>query len=135
MRSPVKPKKFLGQHFLKDMDIARRIADTMAEYKGTPILEIGPGTGVLTQFLLAAGHDLTVVEIDRESVAYLRTHFPALEGRILEEDFLKLRLETLFPGEVCVIGNYPYIEPDIFQGTRLQRPYSVLQRHDTKGGG
>ena len=115
MRSPVKPKKFLGQHFLKDMDIARRIADTMAEYKGTPILEIGPGTGVLTQFLLAAGHDLTVVEIDRESVAYLRTHFPALEGRILEEDFLKLRLETLFPGEFCVIGNYPYnISSQIF---------------------
>lgn len=115
MRSPVKPKKFLGQHFLKDMDIARRIADTVAEYKGTPILEIGPGTGVLTQFLLAAGHDLTVVEIDRESVAYLHTHFPALEGRILEEDFLKLRLETLFPGEFCVIGNYPYnISSQIF---------------------
>ena len=107
MRSPVKPKKFLGQHFLKDMDIARRIADTVAEYKGTHIREIGPGTGVLTQFLLTAGHDLTVVEIDRESAAYLRTHFPALEGRILEEDFLKLRLETLFPGEFCVIGNYP----------------------------
>lgn len=87
----------------------------MAEYKGTPILEIGPGTGVLTQFLLAAGHDLTVVEIDRESVAYLHTHFPALEGRILEEDFLKLRLETLFPGEFCVIGNYPYnISSQIF---------------------
>ena len=67
MRSPVKPKKFLGQHFLKDMDIARRIAETMIGYAGVPILEIGPGTGVLTRFLLAAGHDLTVVEIDRES--------------------------------------------------------------------
>lgn len=87
MRSPVKPKKFLGQHFLKDLDIARRIADTLAEYKGMPVLEIGPGTGVLTQFLLAGGHDLTVVEIDRESVAYLRSHFPLLEGRILEEMF------------------------------------------------
>ena len=64
MRSPVKPKKFLGQHFLKDMDIARRIAETMIGYAGVPILEIGPGTGVLTRFLLSAGHDLTVVEID-----------------------------------------------------------------------
>ena len=60
MRSPVKPKKFLGQHFLKDMDIAQRIAETMIGYAGVPILEIGPGTGVLTRFLLAAGHDLTV---------------------------------------------------------------------------
>lgn len=115
MRSPVKPKKFLGQHFLKDMDIARRIADTLAEYKGMPVLEIGPGTGVLTQFLLAGGHDLTVVEIDRESVAYLRSHFPLLEGRILEEDFLKLHLEKLFPEQFCVIGNYPYnISSQIF---------------------
>lgn len=97
MRSPVKPKKFLGQHFLKDMDIARRIAETMIGYAGVPILEIGPGTGVLTRFLLAAGHDLTVVEIDRESVAYLRAHFPELDNRILEEDFLKLRLDKIFP--------------------------------------
>ena len=73
MRSPVKPKKFLGQHFLKDMDIARRIAETMIGYAGVPILEIGPGTGVLTRFLLSAGHDLTVVEIDRESVCLLYT--------------------------------------------------------------
>ena len=105
MRSPVKPKKFLGQHFLKDMDIARRIAETMIGYAGVPILEIGPGTGVLTRFLLAAGHDLTVVEIDRESVAYLRAHFPELDNRILEEDFLKLRLDKTFPGRFCVIGN------------------------------
>lgn len=115
MRSPVKPKKFLGQHFLKDMDIARRIAETMIGYAGVPILEIGPGTGVLTRFLLAAGHDLTVVEIDRESVAYLRAHFPELDNRILEEDFLKLRLDKTFPGRFCVIGNYPYnISSQIF---------------------
>lgn len=115
MRSPVKPKKFLGQHFLKDMDIARRIAETMIEYAGVPILEIGPGTGVLTRFLLAAGHDLTVVEIDRESVAYLQAHFPELDNRILEEDFLKLRLDKTFPGRFCVIGNYPYnISSQIF---------------------
>ena len=115
MRSPVKPKKFLGQHFLKDMDIARRIAETMIGYAGVPILEIGPGTGVLTRFLLAAGHDLTVVEIDRESVAYLQAHFPELDNRILEEDFLKLRLDKTFPGRFCVIGNYPYnISSQIF---------------------
>ena len=115
MRSPVKPKKFLGQHFLKDMDIARRIAETMIGYAGLPILEIGPGTGVLTRFLLAAGHDLTVVEIDRESVAYLRAHFPELDNRILEEDFLKLRLDKIFSGRFCVIGNYPYnISSQIF---------------------
>lgn len=115
MRSPVKPKKFLGQHFLKDLDIARRIADTVKDYGGMPILEIGPGTGVLTQFLLSAGHDLTVVEIDRESVAYLRAHFPALDGRILEEDFLKMPLDRIFPDRFCVIGNYPYnISSQIF---------------------
>ncbi|MBS1352380.1 MAG: 16S rRNA (adenine(1518)-N(6)/adenine(1519)-N(6))-dimethyltransferase RsmA [Coprobacter sp.] len=115
MRSPVKPKKFLGQHFLKDMDIARRIAETMIGYAGLPILEIGPGTGVLTRFLLAADHDLTVVEIDRESVAYLRAHFPELDNRILEEDFLKLRLDKIFSGRFCVIGNYPYnISSQIF---------------------
>ena len=115
MRSPVKPKKFLGQHFLKDLDIARRIADTVKDYGGMPILEIGPGTGVLTQFLLSAGHDITVVEIDRESVAYLRAHFPALDGRILEEDFLKLPLDRIFPDRFCVIGNYPYnISSQIF---------------------
>ena len=115
MRSPVKPKKFLGQHFLKEMDIAQRIAETMIGYAGVPILEIGPGTGVLTRFLLAAGHDLTVVEIDRESVAYLQAHFPELDNRILEEDFLKLRLDKTFPGRFCVIGNYPYnISSQIF---------------------
>ncbi len=115
MRSPVKPKKFLGQHFLKDMDIALRIAETMIGYAGVPILEIGPGTGVLTRFLLSAGHDLTVVEIDRESVAYLQAHFPELDNRILEEDFLKLRLDKTFPGRFCVIGNYPYnISSQIF---------------------
>ena len=115
MTDSVKPKKFLGQHFLKDMDIARRIAETMIGYAGVPILEIGPGTGVLTRFLLSAGHDLTVVEIDRESVAYLQAHFPELDNRILEEDFLKLRLDKTFPGRFCVIGNYPYnISSQIF---------------------
>lgn len=115
MRTTVKPKKSLGQHFLKDLDIARQIADTVSAYKGMPILEVGPGMGVLTQFLLEAGQDLTVVELDRESVEYLNEHFPQLQRRIIGEDFLKLDLATLFPGQFCVIGNYPYnISSQIF---------------------
>lgn len=115
MRTTVKPKKSLGQHFLKDLDIARQIADTVSAYKGMPVLEVGPGMGVLTQFLLESGQDLTVVELDRESVEYLNEHFPQLQGRIIGEDFLKLDLATLFPGQFCVIGNYPYnISSQIF---------------------
>ena len=111
----VKPKKALGQHFLKDLQIAQRIADTLDTFKSLPVLEIGPGMGVLTQFLLEAGHDLTVVELDMESVNYLNQNFPDLKGRIIAEDFLKLDLSKLFPGQFCVIGNYPYnISSQIF---------------------
>lgn len=111
----VKPKKSLGQHFLKDLHIAARIAGTLDAYKQQPVLEIGPGMGVLTNFLLEAGHDLTVVELDTESVDYLGRNFPALEGRILAEDFLKLDLGRLFTKPFCVIGNYPYnISSQIF---------------------
>ena len=114
MTSLVRPKKFLGQHFLKDLEIARRIAGTISDYS-LPVLEVGPGTGVLTQFLLENDTDLTVVELDRESVAYLKEHFPKLSGRIIEKDFLKLDLDTLFPEKFCVIGNYPYnISSQIF---------------------
>ena len=108
-------KKALGQHFLKDLQIAQRIADTLDTFKSLPVLEIGPGMGVLTQFLLEAGHDLTVVELDMESVDYLNLNFPDLKGRIIAEDFLKLDLSKLFPGQFCVIGNYPYnISSQIF---------------------
>lgn len=111
----VKPKKALGQHFLKDLQIAQRIANTLADYKGTPVLEIGPGMGVLTQFLLEEGHDLKVVELDSESVAYLEQNFPDLKGRIIAQDFLKLDLSQLYPDRFCVIGNYPYnISSQIF---------------------
>ena len=111
----VKPKKALGQHFLKDLQIAERIADTLSDYKQLPVLEIGPGMGVLTQFLLEKGHDLTVVELDIESVDYLEQNFPVLEGKILAEDFLRLDLGKLFPDQFCVIGNYPYnISSQIF---------------------
>lgn len=111
----VKPKKTLGQHFLKDLQIARRIAGTLAEYQGTPVLEIGPGMGILTQFLLEAKHDMKVVEIDQESVVYLEQNFPDLKGRIIPADFLKLNLASLYQGSFCVIGNYPYnISSQIF---------------------
>lgn len=118
----VRPKKALGQHFLTDMGVAERIAATLDDYKAEPILEIGPGTGVLTQFLLRdhPGH-ITVAELDSESVAYLRRHFPqfATEGsaRLIEGDFLKMDLDELFPGSApfCIIGNYPYnISSQIF---------------------
>lgn len=111
----VRAKKALGQHFLKSLEVAGRIADTLSGYKGIPVLEVGPGTGVLTQFLLQAGHNLTVVEIDDESVTYLREHFPELEDRIIPDDFLKMDLSRLFPGPFAVIGNYPYnISSQIF---------------------
>jgi 16S rRNA (adenine1518-N6/adenine1519-N6)-dimethyltransferase len=111
----IRPKKSLGQHFLKDLSIAERIAGTMSGYKHLPLLEVGPGTGVLTRFLLEAGQQLTVVELDRESVVYLRQHFPALQGCIIEGDFLTLDLSGLFPSAFCITGNYPYnISSQIF---------------------
>ncbi|MCD8303004.1 MAG: 16S rRNA (adenine(1518)-N(6)/adenine(1519)-N(6))-dimethyltransferase RsmA [Prevotellaceae bacterium] len=115
MRS-VRPKKFLGQHFLRDMDIARRIADTVDACPGLPILEVGAGTGVLTQFLATKERELKVVEIDYESVAYLLRHFPSLEDGIIEDDFLGMRLERVFGGrQFMLTGNYPYnISSQIF---------------------
>lgn len=111
----VKPKKSLGQHFLTDLSIAEAIADTLASYKGMPVLEVGPGMGVLTRFLLDKGHDLTVVELDPESVEYLQEHFPELRDRIVAKDFLKLDLAQLYESPFCVIGNYPYnISSQIF---------------------
>lgn len=112
---PVKAKKNLGQHFLKDKKIARRIAATLDPFPSLPVLEVGPGTGVLTEFLLNDGRDLTVVEIDRESVAYLKEHYPALDGKIMEEDFLRMDLAAHFNTPFCIIGNYPYhISSQIF---------------------
>lgn len=112
----VKPKKALGQHFLTDHSIAARIAATLDEYKGTPVMEVGPGMGVLTRFLIDSGHDVTVAEIDGESVAYLKENFPILDGHIIEGDFLQLDLNDFYGGrECCVIGNYPYnISSQIF---------------------
>lgn len=112
----VRPKKALGQHFLTDLNVARRIADTIDGFTDLPIVEVGPGMGVLTQFLVEKGCDLTVVEIDTESVAWLKANMPDLDGHILEADFLRLDLGKLFNGrKMCVIGNYPYnISSQIF---------------------
>lgn len=112
----VKAKKSLGQHFLTDLSVAKRIADTMAGYTAMPLLEVGPGMGVLTRFLLDAGHDLRVVELDSESVEYLGVNFPDLAGRVIAHDFLKLDLKRIYgDSHFNIIGNYPYnISSQIF---------------------
>lgn len=114
----VRPKKQLGQHFLHDQRIARNIVDALTGWKGyEQVLEVGPGMGVLTQYLIADGkYPLHVVELDRESVSYLNEHYPALEGRVHSADFLKLDLGKLMGGaKFAVIGNFPYnISSQIF---------------------
>ena len=112
----VRPKKYLGQHFLKDLGIAERIADTVDAKPDIPVLEVGPGMGVLTQFLLKKEREVKVVELDDESVEYLNENFPDLRGDIIQGDFLKMRLEELFGGgEFVLTGNYPYnISSQIF---------------------
>lgn len=111
----VRPKKSLGQHFLKDQNIAAKIVEALQVPDGEATVEIGPGTGVLTQFLAKKTTALHLVEIDRESVAYLKQHYPDLTTRIQEVDFLSLNLEERFPGPVHIIGNFPYnISSQIF---------------------
>lgn len=112
----VRPKKFLGQHFLTNLSIARAIADTVDACPDLPILEVGPGMGVLTQYLLTKERPVKVVEIDFESVAYLRQNFPQMEDQIIEDDFLKMHLDRVFGGQPFVLtGNYPYnISSQIF---------------------
>ena len=118
----VRAKKNLGQHFLKDEDIARRIAETISEgelpsasrqYGELPILEVGPGMGVLTKYLMHSGRQLTAVELDHESVEFLARLYPEL--KVVEADFLKMNLDEIYPGEFALIGNYPYnISSQIF---------------------
>lgn len=117
----VRAKKNLGQHFLTDLRVARRIADTIApenfeadsDRGRLPVMEIGPGMGVLTRFLIEAGRDVTAVELDHESVEYLAREMPGL--RVVEADFLKLDLDSVIEGKMTLIGNYPYnISSQIF---------------------
>ena len=112
----VKPKKNLGQHFLTDLSIAKRIADTVDACPNIPILEIGPGMGVLTQYLVEKSREVKAVEIDRESVAFLRENFPKLRDNIIGQDFLRMDLQQVFDGRQFVLtGNYPYdISSQIF---------------------
>ncbi len=105
----VRAKKHLGQHFLKDINIAKKIADTLTENGYDTVLEIGPGMGVLTQFLLQKKLNVHVIEIDKESVTYLNEYYPDLHGKILSEDFLKYDIVSYFSKKpFAIIGNYPY---------------------------
>ena len=104
----VKPKKNLGQHFLRNEDIARQIAESIITSPKN-VLEIGPGMGVLTKYLIPQGFvNFNVVEIDRESVAYLQQHYPELQKHIWPKDFLALDLAALFEQSLTIIGNFPY---------------------------
>ncbi|MDO4715906.1 MAG: 16S rRNA (adenine(1518)-N(6)/adenine(1519)-N(6))-dimethyltransferase RsmA [Bacteroidales bacterium] len=115
MRS-IRPKKNLGQHFLTDLSIAQRIADTIDTHPDLPVLEVGPGMGVMSQYIMQKPRPYKVVELDGESVDYLRKHYPAFEDNIIADDFLKMRLEYTFDGQPFVLtGNYPYnISSQIF---------------------
>ncbi len=105
----VKAKKHLGQHFLKDESIAKDIADTLTLKGYSKVLEIGPGMGVLTKYLLDKEVETYVIEIDTESVEYLNAHYPKLHGKILSEDFLKYNITKTFGDEpFAIIGNFPY---------------------------
>jgi 16S rRNA (adenine1518-N6/adenine1519-N6)-dimethyltransferase len=111
----VRAKKHLGQHFLKDDNIASKIADSLSGTV-TNVLEVGPGTGVLTKFLLQKElENLKVVEIDRESVEYLKTHYAQLGDGLIAADFLRIDIDNLFTGKFAIIGNFPYnISSQIF---------------------
>ena len=105
----VYPKKKFGQHFLNDLNIAQKIADTLQNYTGKNVLEIGPGMGILTQYLIPQVRNLKLVEIDTESVDYLNQKYPEMQEHILLEDFLKMNLSAVFQNQpFAIIGNFPY---------------------------
>lgn len=105
----VKAKKHLGQHFLKDESIAKDIADTLNPQGYDKVLEIGPGMGVLTKYLLQQPYETYVIEIDTESVTYLEEHYPKLNGRIISKDFLRYNIKEIFgDSQFAIIGNFPY---------------------------
>lgn len=119
----VQPKRNLGQHFLKDAAIAQRIAYTLTGSGYDSVLEIGPGMGILTRFLLTREFkDFRVIEIDNESVHYLHDHFPKLKD-IIRGDFLSMDIDSVFKEKVAVIGNFPY-------NISTQILFKVLQNRD-----
>ena len=103
----VRAKKYLGQHFLKDENIAKSITDLLST-ESKKVVEVGPGMGVLTKFLILKDIDLKLVEIDKESILYLLLHYPQLEKQIIEADFLRLNLKETFGNNFSLIGNFPY---------------------------
>jgi 16S rRNA (adenine1518-N6/adenine1519-N6)-dimethyltransferase len=118
----VRPKKFLGQHFLRDKNIAARIVEALQVPEESVVLEIGPGTGILTELLMKRPIELWLNELDRESVAYLRKTYPAFSHRIVEGDFLELDFAGRFGKPFSIIGNFPYnISSQIF--------FKVLDAH------
>ncbi|NBW36909.1 MAG: 16S rRNA (adenine(1518)-N(6)/adenine(1519)-N(6))-dimethyltransferase RsmA [Cytophagia bacterium] len=132
----VRAKKSLGQHFLHDEGIARKITEgLLLDKTGNQVLEIGPGMGVLTKYLVEKTDlQLRVIEIDRDSVAYLKKHFASLEGKIIEGDFLAIDLDAVFNGTFSIIGNFPYnISSQIFfrvleQRNRVEQVVCMLQK-------
>tara|TARA_Y200000002_G_scaffold87499_1_gene69783 strand:+ start:1612 stop:2376 length:765 start_codon:yes stop_codon:yes gene_type:complete len=106
--SKVRAKKHLGQHFLKDLGIARDIADRLSLNNYSKVLEVGPGMGVLTQFLIPLDTEIFVIEIDKESVSHLKKYYPELDNHLIEGDFLKLPLQEIFKEPIAIIGNFPY---------------------------
>lgn len=104
----VRAKKHLGQHFLTDENIARNIVDALRYENHNQVLEVGPGMGVLTKYLLEKDAEIFVAEIDTESIDYLKSHYPKLEDKHFVGDFLRLNIADSFEGQVSVIGNFPY---------------------------
>ncbi len=104
----VKAKKFLGQHFLKDKKIAEEIVNSLTCKNLEHVLEVGPGMGILSEFLLKKDYDTSFIEIDDESVEYLNQNFPEMEGKILHQDFLKMDIQSLEANNIAIIGNFPY---------------------------
>jgi 16S rRNA (adenine1518-N6/adenine1519-N6)-dimethyltransferase len=112
----VRPKKSLGQHFLVDDGVIQKLVNSLTGHGNyTDVLEVGPGTGVMTNYLLETERTIHAIEMDRESIPYLNAHFPSLTPRLIEGDFLKLDLDQIANGSLAIIGNFPYyISTQIF---------------------
>ncbi len=133
----VRPKKSLGQHFLTDQNIAQRIVEQLSPDVEN-VIEVGAGTGVLTQYLVKDILDkFHVIEIDKESIAFLQKHFPMLGERLIEGDFLRADLSQFGQQNIAIIGNFPYnISSQIFfSSTEIQRVGDRSGRHGTEGDG
>ncbi|MBL4654798.1 MAG: 16S rRNA (adenine(1518)-N(6)/adenine(1519)-N(6))-dimethyltransferase RsmA [Bacteroidia bacterium] len=104
----VKPKKHLGQHFLTDQNIAKKVVNSLSKDVCKNVIEIGPGMGVLTQYLIKEDLNLKVIEIDKQAVDYLQNNFPELKENIIHADFLKLEIKELYQGQFKIIGNFPF---------------------------